>query len=249
MGVPAGAPFVCLVIRDAAYLADQATRSHAKPDLSSHDYRNCNIQNYILAAQELVKRGYYVVRMGAVVREAMNVSHPMIIDYAANGMRSDFMDIYLGAKCAFCISNGTGFDGVPYIFRRPNVYVDMVPIGFSFTFGSNFLATTKKHWLRRENRFMTFREIFESGAAYFYRTSEYDRMAIDLIESTPEEAAAVILEMESRLQGTWQTTEEDEELQRRFWEIFDKRPGSQAHGEIRLRVGTDFLRQHKAWLE
>ncbi len=242
LGITVGASFICLQVRDSSYL--KSVIPWGRWDY--HNYRDCNIQNYVLAAQELTKRGYYVVRMGAAVKEAMNVSHPMIIDYAVNGARSDFMDIYLGAKCQFCISNGTGFDAVPYIFRRPIVYVDQVPLGIIATFSSKFLAITKKHWLRDESRFMTFREIFESGAGYFSHSDKYQNIGVDLIENTPEDIAAVILEMEGRLKGTWQTTEEDEKLQRRFWEIFQ---GNDLHGEIRSHIGADFLRQNKSWLE
>ena len=93
---------------------------------------------------------------------------------------------------------------------------------------------------------MTFREIVESGASHFCYSNQYEDMGIDLIESIPEEIAAVVLEMESRLKGTWQAADEDEVLQRRFWEMF---PKGELHGEIRSRIGVEFLRQNKAWLE
>lgn len=245
IGIPPGASFICLIIRDSAYLNEQSTRSHNKVDWSYHDYRDCSVQNYMLAALALADRGYFVLRMGAVAKEKMNVTSSMIIDYATNGMRSDFMDVYLGAKCHFCISNGTGFDALPYVFRRPVVHVDQVPLGVFFTFSSRFLTITKKHWLTLERRFMTFPEIFDSGAAKFSHSEQFIRHGIELMESTPEEIAAVAIEMEERLKGTWISTAEDEELQRRFWEIY---PRNQLHGEIRSRIGADFLRRHKAWL-
>ncbi len=246
LGIPADAKFVCLIVRDSAFLNNQSTKAHLTVDWSYHNYRDCNVQNYIMAAEELTKRGYYVIRMGALVKEAMNVSNPKIIDYAMSGKRTDFMDIYLGAKCAFCITNGTGFDAVPLIFRRPIVWIDQVAMGFFFTFSNKFLAITKKHWSRKEKRFLTVKEIFESGAGYFYRSKEFDSLGIDLIESTPEETCAAVLEIEERISGKWQTTKEDEELQRRFWEVYDKK---NMHGEIRSRVGADFLRRNKFWLE
>ena len=241
LGIPEGAPFVCLIVRDSSYLKE----SIPWRSWDYHDHRDCNIQNYVLAAQKLAERGYYVVRMGAVVREAMAVDNPMIIDYAAKGLRTDFMDIYLGAKCSFCISTTTGFDAVPFIFRRPIVFVDMVPLEHVYTFSPKFLSTTKKHWLRNEKRYMTFRELF-SPVFEISKAAGYERKGIDLIESTPEEIAAVVLEMEERLKGTWETTEEDEELQRRFWELL---PKSTLHGEIRSRFGADFLRRHQDWLD
>jgi putative glycosyltransferase (TIGR04372 family) len=245
LGIAEGAPWVCLHVRDDRYLQD------ALPwwNWSYHDYRNCSISNYVLASEELVKRGYYVVRMGALVREPMPVSHPMIIDYSANGMRDDFMDIYLGAKCAFCISNGSGFDAVPFIFRRGIVYVDHVPLGIINTFSEKFVATTKKHWSRRDQRFMTLREIFASGAGVGMSNREDGHgIGVDLIESTPEEIAAVVLEMEERMRGVWQPTAEDADLQRRFWEIFQEaQEGLWAHG-MRSNFGADFLRRHRDWL-
>ena len=44
------------------------------------------------------------------------------------GQRSDFMDIYFGAKCHFFIGVGTGIDAIPDIFRRPILYVNVVPL-------------------------------------------------------------------------------------------------------------------------
>lgn len=75
-----------------------------------------------------------------------------------------------------------------------------------------------------------------------------------MIESTPGEIAAVVLEMEARLKGTWQTTGEDEELQRRFWEIYpvDARDSYQnrpLHGKIRARIGSHFLRDNPECLK
>ena len=45
----------------------------------------------------------------------------MIIGYAylQKNKRTEFMDIYLGANCEFCISTMCGFDAIPYIFRKP----------------------------------------------------------------------------------------------------------------------------------
>lgn len=242
LGIPPGAPFVCLMVRDSSYL----DKTMPWRPWNYHNHRDCNVQNYILAAQELVRRGYFVVRMGAVVKETFNLVHPMVIDYATNGSRNEFMDVYLGAKCAFCISNSTGYDAVPFIFRRPIVFVDHVPLGLFTTYSSRFLATTKKHWLRDQARLMTFRELFESGAAHFSRANQFEAAGIDLIESTPAEIAAVVLEMESRLKGTWQGTEEDEALQHRFWQIF---PKSKSHGEFRSRAGTEFLRMNRELLD
>ncbi len=254
LGIPCDAKFICLTVRDSAYLDAQAKAAHAKVDRSYHNYRDCDVNNFILAATELAERGYYVVRMGAVVREAMKVSHPRIVDYATNGMRSDFMDIYLGAKCEFCISTSTGFDAIPYVFRRPIVYVNSCPLGGTLsTFREKFINITKHHFSIVKKRDLTLTEIFAEGGGFCLRSSQYESLGIQLLENTPEEIRDVVMEMVERLNGTWIPHEEDEILQKRFWEKYsnalDVTGNRHLHGELRSRFGTNFLRQNKDFLE
>jgi hypothetical protein len=76
---------------------------------------------------------------------------------------------------------------------------------------------------------------------------------VDLIENTPEEIRDVVVEMADRLEGIFQPMEDDEVLQRKFWEIFPgdavDRGGVPLHGEIRSRYGANFLRENRWWLE
>ena len=249
MGITEGAMFVCLNVRDSAYLD-----SHfAYNDWNYHNFRDCDVQNSVLAAEELAERGYFVIRMGAKVLAAMNSPHPKVIDYATNGMRSDFMDIYLGAKCAFCISSGGGFDSIPIIFRRPVVYVNMSPIGVLSTFSDKFLAILKHHVDAGSNRELSLSEIVTNDIGYIQTTSDFESKGVVPTENTPEEIRDVVIEMAERLNGTWQAHQEDEVLQQRFWGIFpsdaiDVYKGNPLHGEIRARFGAAFLRNNPEWL-
>ncbi len=248
MGIPVDAPFVCLIARDSAYLD-----SHIPNNWSYHNYRDSDIQNYVLAAETLAERGYFVIRMGAKVHAAMMTTNPMVIDYATNGMRSEFMDIYLGAKCAFCISTGTGWDAVPYIFRRPLAFVNWVALGYLFTSRAEFITITKAHAQRDSMKKLTLREIISQGVSYAATTSEFESKGVRLIENTPEEIRDVAVEMAERLAGTWQPHPDDDLLQKRFWALFPKdvvdpfmkRP---LHGEIRARFGAAYLRNNRTWL-
>ncbi len=249
MGIPNGTPFVCLIVRDSAYLD-----AHQSKDWSYHNYRDSDIQNYVLAAEELADRGYFVLRMGVKVRESINTKHPRIIDYAVNGMRDDFMDIYLGAKCAFCISTSTGFDAVPAIFRRPIVFVNMAPLGYLQTYRTQYIGITKHHFSADSDRELTLREIFTNGAGFCLRTSDFESNGVKLIENTPEEIRDVVVEMADRLEGTWQPGPNDDALQRRFWEIYpadahDAYQDRPLHGEIRCRFGSRFLSANAGFLK
>lgn len=250
MGIPLGAPIVCLNVRDGAYL-----EAHLKEyDWSYHNYRDSDIQNYVFAAEELAGRGYYVIRMGAKVHKALQSDHPKVIDYATNGMRSDFMDIYLGAKCTFCISTGTGWDEIPHQFRRPIVYVNYVPIGYMCSSSSNLLTITKKHVSEVLQKELTLKEIFSYGVGFSGLASEFNSKGIKLVENTPEEIRNVAIEMIERLNLNWKVHEDEELLQMRFREIYlymirEKEQGKVFHGEIRGRYGDAFLRNNRVWLQ
>jgi putative glycosyltransferase (TIGR04372 family) len=247
MGLPPGSEFVCLNVRDSAYLAG--------PAWSYHSYRDSDIQNYVLAAEALTERGYFVIRMGAKVHEPIKSAHPKVIDYATNGMRSDFMDIYLGAKCVFCISTGTGWDCIPEILgRRPIVYVNIGPVGGLPSYRKWTISIVKHHFSLMKNRKLSMPEIFTHGLGFLDHTSDYETKGVALIENTPEEIRDVAIEMADRLTATWQTFPGDEMLQQSFYEIFltgavDSINGKSLHGEIRSRFGAVFLRNNPEWLQ
>ena len=114
------------------------------------------------------------------------------------------------------------------------------------TWGANYLLIPKKLWFIEDSRFLTFREIIESGFGWFQDNDQYEEHGIQVVENTPEEITDVVEEMDARLNGKWQTTDEDEELQQRFWEVFNH---SHLHGSISARVGAVFLRQNQDLLE
>ena len=51
--------------------------------------------------------------------------------------------------------------------------------------------------------------------------------------------------MDERLKETWKTTEEDEDLQQRFWDLY----GPNKLKSPSFRIGTEFLRQNRNLLE
>lgn len=242
MGISEGTPFICFHVRDSAY-HESATPDR---DFSFSDYRDSTIHNHVPAAGEMTYRDYFTVRMGAVVKEPLQTTNPMIIDYATK-YRSDFMDIFLCAKCYFYIGDQCGLDIIPSIFRKPIANVNVVPIQAVRTWGQDDLFIPKKLWLREERRFMTFREIFDRRIDNIRIGKHYEQLGIEPVENAPEEIKALAVEMDERLKGTWQTTEEDEELQRRFWSIY--RPDKLFHGVIVSHIGAEFLRQNQELLD
>lgn len=260
-GIRRNDKFVCLLVRDSGYL--QRHTEVFKKNSSRwayHDYRNGDIDKYILACEELTKRGYYIFRMGINVLKPLKSNNPKIIDYA-NLDRSDFMDIYLGSKCTFCISTAAGFDEIPNIFRRPIVYVGYTPIALMETHHKDSLIITKKHINKNSNKKLSLKEIFLSNVGAAVTVSEFKNNNIKLEENQPEEIKDLIIEMDERLNNKWVENDEDLKLQRRAWNTFkdciinnkitnpDYPTKLLSHGRINAKFGSNFLKQNKDWID
>ncbi|UCD55358.1 MAG: TIGR04372 family glycosyltransferase [Candidatus Omnitrophota bacterium] len=243
LGIFDGAPFVCFHARDSAYL----DTTYLNYRWRYQDFRDSSIHNYISAAEELAHRGYFMFRMGTVVKKALHSNNPRIIDYATNA-RTDFLDIYLSAKCRFFICDTAGISSAPTAFKRPIAWVNYIRLGYIPSGVVKNLLIPKKLWLCKEHRFLTFREILDSDIGRFNKAEEYEQVGIEPVENTPEEIVALAVEMDERLKGKWQTTEEDEELQRRFYALLN--PCNLNLKQIVIpRIGAEFLRQNPGFLE
>ena len=245
--------FVCLAVRDEGYQLTKISSRYR--DWSYHDYRHTDIDKFILAAEELTKRGYYVFRMGVVVEKPFKSKNPYIIDFANSDLRSDFMDIYLGAKCSFCISTIYGFDAVPKVFNRPTIMLGL-PLGDLHTYSEKFLLMTKHHVSKKEKRELSLSEIFSLNLAFAYDTKIFDEKGIKLVDNTPNEIKDLVIEMIEYLESNKKLKPEDEALQQTFKKLYaynlklfnyqmDKK---KMHGQIRSRFSTKFLKQNRDWL-
>ena len=243
--------FVCLNVRDSAYL--DRHKEHTDHDWIYHSFRDGNIDLYVLAAEELAKRGYHVFRMGVKVLKPIKSTNSKIIDYANSEMRSDFMDIYLGAKCSFCITTGTGFDEIPRIFHKPIAWV-YVPLGNFLTNNKKDLLITKNHINKKNNNKLSLSEIFSFNVALADELEKFENNNVELKENSPEEIRDLIIEMDERLNDNWKETDQDLLLQEKFWSIFKANIKKQnldkpVHGIIKARIGAKYLRENQDWIK
>lgn len=240
LGLPAGAPFVGFHARDPAYLA--ATYPEA-PSWSYHDYRDSDIGTYLDAARALAARGIYAVRMGKVVERPLDVPDPMILDYATSRVRSDLLDVVLAARCRFFLGNDSGLLFLPVTFRRRVALANFTLLAFPPIWSTDDLFITKRVWSRGERRLLSFAEMTSLPST----SGEFAARDLEVIDNAPEEIRDLATEMNDRLDGTWQTTDEDDELQARFRSVLAR--GGASLGPNLSRVGAAFLRQNTSLLD
>ena len=257
LGVPPGALFACFHARDSVYHARWRPGLELFYPVNREwpNTRNASIRNYLLAAEKLTELGYYAIRMGKYVEEPIRSDNPRIIDYAWSH-QSDFMDVYLSARCAFFIGQISGMTSLPMVFRRPVAFVNAYEMTeYRYCSHPDSVFIPKKFYSARRGRLLSFREMVALGFALYEPKfadlkARFDNLGMEIQENTPEEILEVVIEMHRRLQGTWMASEEDKELQCRFDSFLRSCPKTIGLEKSRpLRIGAHFLRTHPELVE
>ena len=229
LGVPEGAWFVCVVCREYGY-----------QKWAIQNYRDVDIENYIPAMQTIVKKGGYVLRMGdPSMRNIPKI--PGIIDYCHSPLRSDWMDIFLCAKCKFFLGS-TGISWVSSIFGVPVASANLAPLSAVLYMRPGDIAIPKLYWSTKENRYLTFEEILTDPMGDFRFAQLYEKAGIDLVQNSPDEIRDLAIEMLDQIESRITYSEEDEMLQSEFVSLM--KPGHFTYGSA-ARCGRDFLRKYR----
>ena len=238
LGIKKKSRYVCLYVRDPAYYA-------YKP---ASDYRNSNINNSVLAVNYLLSKNYYVFRMGHKVQKEFQIKSPNFFDYATNGMRTEFLDIFLGHNCYFCITTGSGFDGIPVAARRPTVLISFAPLNYFWSYASNNIFIFKHHVNIETNKKMSIKEIFDVGVSQSLNTEEFLLKGVKLEENSSKEILDVVKEMDLRLNKKWKNSKKKNYLKNLFFSRIDKEAinmeGKKLHNVIRCNIGSSFLKNN-----
>jgi len=246
--IPVNSKWVCLLVRDSAYLDKYLPGL----DWSHHFYRDCDIKNFEKASLFLADRGYYVIRMGKAVSNIFHVSHKNIIDYANHPLRSDAGDIYLSAHCTFFISTSTGLDAVAQIFRKPVMMVNIAPFKFQLQYWFPLeLFITKKVYDKKNNRFLSFREIDDTIPQQCDVRKVAHELNYEIVENTEDEILALVSEMESRLNQNFLCDVENKfhdflKTDRVFSMIMDRNLLRSSPEKCYIRIGEAFLKENYA---
>ena len=258
MGADPDAPFVCFYARDGLFLREIFPRiTSVFGEYTLSDHRNSSINNYLPVAEMLTDLGYYAIRMGKNVEKVITPPNPKVVDYGAK-FHSDFMDLYLSARCTYFVGNDGGMLCLPFIFRKPVVTVNAWPPGsIEGCLYHEGISIPKTIYSKEKGDILTLRETLESDFALNGFPTIEDIEALEgkglkLLENTPEEITEAAMEMQQRIQSTFEPSEEDEDLQRRWMSIVMDYPQVipiEPGQERRYQIGASFLRNHKGWLE
>lgn len=240
-----GQPFVCLLVRDSAFLDSEPGLSHK--DWRYHDYRNSSIENFVPAAEWLADQGVWVLRMGKTMAKRLVTEHERVIDYAFRADRSDFLDVWLFANCDLCISTGTGPDMISDVFRRPLLAVNYLPAMGLWSWSNAVTAPKPLVWSDTGRRL----SIEELAHANWVYTEQYANHGIEIRDLDAGTIQGIVQEAWSRLKGDWIDTPLDARRNRAAWQALESHPEyANWHGyrHPSARFSSVWLRQLEAEL-
>ncbi len=254
MDIPESAPIVTLHIREAGYLP-------CEDPLWSNNYRNTSIENYIPALDYLIGKGFYIIRLGDKSMKQIPIRSPQVIDTPFHPEYCDLVDPYFTYESKFFIGNESGPDFLARAFGVPLLSVNSTIIPNSWAAG-NTLFVPKHYYSNKLGRDLTYEEIILSPAVEYFQDYLFQESGVELNENSPEEILMAFKEMNERIDGTYQTSEEDfieQQVQaihkkshafRRFTIDKDKNPFMNFFGPylLKLKLSSEYIKANPDFL-
>jgi hypothetical protein len=216
LGIPDGAWFVCL----------QATEGSGQ---AFHIYEP--------AVRAITERGGWVITLDDAPA-VQSRSLAQTVHYGKSSLRSDWLDIFLLARCRFFAGTSSGLSSVPPLFGTPRVLVNCAPGGKRPFHGSDiylpllYQAGTLPHPL-------SFAEIMAPPIGYASRYVHAQSIGLTPVPNSAEDVLAAVTEMLDRLDGKLSYSGDDEILQSAFDAVAET---NVCIGNA--RIGRAFLRRH-----
>lgn len=187
MGIPDGAWFACLHVRERGFYNDK----------EEYTCRNGTIANYLPLIREITARGGWVVRLGD---KSMTPLPPMerVIDYPHTRFKGDLMDMYLLSECRFYVGMSSGILDTAFLFQRPMLITNITNMTIVYPRRPSDRGLPKHLYSKSKKRFLSVREMFEAGfeAQHFHVLGE----DYEMFEDTPEELCDAVIEFMSALE-------------------------------------------------
>lgn len=196
-GIHPDAPLVCIHAREDGYKRGQEIHD-TKPHVHRDDtVRNVRIESYLPAVDELLRRGYTVVRLGDATM--MPLSHPGVIDLATSPQRTNLLEIYCLLRSRLVIASESGLVGVTYVTNTPSLFVNCTTPIATYPIRAPGLFLPKAVVDRRDGRRLTGIDLLTLDYHAHFR----DSRRFEYVDNSPEQILDATREMLDWVTGRW----------------------------------------------
>ena len=244
MGIKNKDWFVCIFARDSEYLKVHTPNA----DWSYHDFRDMDINTYRKAIDFIIGKGGYVVRVGEISNQKLNYRHKKMIHYGGSDKRSDFMDIYLTAKCRMYIGSPSGLSAPAEMsFEIPLLLVNNTPVGFK-PIAKNSLYIPKKIKNIANNSYASFAKIFNEfanlGDPVLGDGNKFRELGYVYEDNTEDEILDATIEMYEQVtsESKRELSADDKALLNSYFELY---PENHFSRKNKTPVALSFLKRNR----
>lgn len=242
---------VCILVRDKYF---KKKYSNQNKNWSYHNYRNANIETYRKGINYLLKKKYFVIRIGRGSEKKLYFKNKNYLDYSSINVKDDFLDFWIISKCFFCVTTGSGVDEACSLYKRPILDTNFFPIGVARHGQNQCISIFKKILVKKKKIFLTLSELIELDKKNFsifksfhvYQTKKF-KNNFTLIDNSSNEILEAIKEIDTRLNKKFFETKKNLQNQKKFWSIFKKSNVFADHikkVDINSRIGKSFLKSN-----
>ena len=213
--------------------------------------RNGDTQTYYKAVSCLQEQGIQCVYVG--LNENEQELGKGIID--ASKQYDAKMDLFIHSQAQFFMGDHSGIIAFAQLFNRPLIllnlpYFTMDGDAYGPTFYERDILLPEKIYDTKKQRYLTIREMLHYEMEYleyqdlvqFYVDNGYE-----FHKNTADEILSVVKEMQERIAGSWQYSEEDLRLQKKYLAIMNENARKYEAKWCRAAIGMEFLRNNQ-WL-
>jgi len=205
-----------------------------------YGYRNTLFSTLIPTIQDLLDKGYNVIKVGSP-SNANEISSDRYFDFSAqpSSEKNFLLDLFLFSRCLFFIGDTSGNYSLAQAFRKPICFFNFVPLGHFHSWDNNSISIFKNIKNNKTGKLQKFSHILKYQYGYeIHNDKAYAERKY--ISNTFKEISETVKEMEARFSGRLYKT--DESLQRRFRELFKQ---SYLHQSVNARCGDYFLKKYE----
>jgi putative glycosyltransferase (TIGR04372 family) len=218
-GWKTGQKIICIHIRDRAFLENSNIN---RPDKDSnlwnyHNFRNSDIASYKLSILWLLKNDFFVIRMGSIAENRVEVFDKSFVDLPFLSDKKPFLDIWLMSKAFASIGTYSGLDHVAIVNRVPVLFLNALPLAEIFSYARMMWVPKTLTWCSNSKP-LTIRE--HLCLAWFNRSESYIDSGIKIDDLTENRIFEYVQEFIFWLQTDYKISEVDEILIEKFWNIF-----------------------------
>lgn len=199
-GITPEARLVCIHARERGYKRGRELQDTKPHDGRDDGARNARIESYLTAVDELVARGYTVIRLGDPSMTALQ--HPGVIDLATSPARTNLLEVYCLLRSDFLVAGESGLAGVTYVTNTPFLLVNATEPIAAYPIRAPGLFLPKTVHDRRDGRRLTNYDLLTVD----YHRQFRDTRRFQYVDNSPEEIREATREMLEWLGGGWNET-------------------------------------------